>query len=85
MVMPDTNKDLTFAQELCRGDELAKQQFQMKYQNLLLWVSKSLDPWDEEEKYKYWIVNVKGKIKAKIPDNTMDAYLFLSKYTLRES
>jgi len=83
--MPDTSKDITFAQELCRGDEVAKQQFQTKYQNLLLWVSKSLDPWDEEEKYKYWIVNVNGKVKAKIPDNTMDAYIFLSKYALRES
>ena len=84
--MPDWRTDKEFANLLCNEDEYAKKYFQKEYLKILLWVSKKLDPWKDSDNYKYWInTDNQGKVKLRIPDDTMDAYMFLGKYAIRES
>ena len=84
--MLDWRTDKEFAHLLCNGNEYAKEYFQKEYLKILLWVSKKLDPWKDSNNYKYWInTDNQGKVKLRIPDDTMDAYMFLGKYAIRES
>lgn len=84
--MPDWNTDKEFADLLCRKNEDAKKYFQENYYKILLWVAKGLDPWEKSDNYKYWInTDDEGKVKLKIPDETMNAYLWLGGYAIRLS
>ena len=78
--------DLEYAEQVCSRHSDALEYFQKDFLKYFLWRARSLEPWSDKEKYKYWIVKTEeNNYKINIPEETMNAFSFVSEYAIKQT